>query len=137
MTWKLPDKTTSFMFDQRDYYINNPNIYTENENYQFGYSAGYGDGYYTGNSEGLDAGYKDGYKNGELVGYQSGFNDGVNDSNQYTFMSLFGAVLDAPVSVFTSLFNFNILGINLFSLITGLFTLCVIIVIIKMCLGGK
>jgi len=39
--------------------------------------------------------------------------------------------------VFSDLFNFNFLGINLLGLITGLFTLAMIILIIKLILGGK
>ena len=87
--------------------------------------------------DGRDDGYSSGYTEGSVVGYNNGYNNGLNDSNQYTFYNLFGAVLDAPVKVFSDLFNFELLGVNLLGLITGLFTLAVVIVIIKKVMGGK
>ena len=117
----------------------------ENVNYDDGYadgydkgnSDGYDNGYSTGYDTGLSQGNSTGYDNGYLVGYNNGYNEGINDSNTYTFNNLFGAVLDAPVKVFSSLLNFNFLGVNLLSFITGLFTLAVIILIVKLALGGK
>ena len=110
---------------------------SNNSNYTNGYNAGYNDGYTSGVNDGNSSGYSEGYDDGYDVGVSYGYNEGVNDSNQYTFYNLFGAVLDAPVKVFSSLFNFNLLGVNLLGLITGLFTLAVIILVIKLVMGGK
>ena len=97
----------------------------------------YSQGYQEGLLANQDNIYNSGYNVGRLEGYDDGYNSGINDSNQYSFYNLFGAVLDAPVKVFSGLFNFNLLGINLLGLITGLFTLAMIILIIKLILGGK
>ena len=52
-------------------------------------------------------------------------------------MSLIGSVIDVPVNAFTSLLNFEVLGVNLLAFITGLLTLAVVIFIVKLCIGGK
>lgn len=108
-----------------------------NSGYVSGYDAGYNIGYKAGTDYGNSLGYSSGYDAGQNVGYQNGYNKGINDSDSYTFYNLFGSVLDAPVNVFTSLFNFELLGVNLLGLITGLFTLSFIILLLKLCLGGK
>lgn len=125
------------LFLHRTYYLNDPSNFTDNESYNFGYNTGYSDGYISGESEGNSSGYKDGYNVGVTEGYNNGYNVGISDSNQYSFYNLFGAVLDAPVRVFSDLFNFNLLGVNLLGLITGLITLAFVILIIKLCIGGK
>lgn len=126
---------TDFMFDDRTYYLSN--AFGSVDGYDAGYDAGYSDGYSVGNSDGNSTGYDDGYQAGEIVGYDRGYSDGINDSNQYTFNNLIGAVIDAPVSAFTSLLNFELLGINILGLITGLLSVAVIVLIVKLCLGGK
>ncbi len=125
------------LLSYRIYYLDNPANFSDSESYNYGYKAGYTDGYRNGDSTGKANGYASGYNTGLTEGYNSGYNVGVSDSNQYSFYNLFGAVLDAPVKVFSGLFNFELLGINLLGLITGLFTLAVIIIIIKKVMGGK
>lgn len=125
------------LFLYRIYYLNDPSNFTDNENYNFGYDAGYNSGYTDGNSDGNSSGYTDGYSAGQSYGYHNGYNDGVEQSGRYSFNSLIGAVIDAPVSAFTSLLNFEILDFNILGFITGLLTLALIIFIIKLCLGGK
>ena len=87
--------------------------------------------------DGEDTGYQDGYNAGETIGYQNGYNAGVEHGGNYSFMGLIGAVIDAPVSAFTSLLNFELLGVNILGFISGLLTLALIIFIIKLCMGGK
>ena len=94
--------------------------------------------YENGFNDGINSVDTDKYfNNGFTAGYNSGKHDGIASANDYSFISLFGAIFDAPVKAFTSLFNFNLLGVNILSLITALFTLCVIVVIIRFCFGGK
>ena len=95
------------------------------------YSAGYNAGQTIGYSEGQTAGYNTGYSAGDSVGYSRGYNAGVNATNTYTFTNLISAVLDAPINAFTSLFNFEILGVNLSSFLLALFTICVVLTVIK------
>lgn len=120
-----------FLYDDRTYYF--PNAFENSDGYDAGYNAGYVDG----NKDGNKQGYIDGYGAGESVGYGDGYNDGLEQSNNYTFLSLIGAVMDAPISAFTSLLNFNLLGFNMLGFVTGLITLSLIIFIVKLILGGK
>lgn len=120
---------TADYFVSRTYYFET--VLTGSDGYQQGYDAGYNFGY----SRGTDFGYQSGLQTGRQLGYNNGYNDGVQSANQYTFLSLIGAVIDAPLTAFTSLLNFNILGFNMLNLITGLFTLAVIIFIVRLVLG--
>ncbi len=119
-------------FTNRTYYINLGYL-TDNSYYQ----AGYTDGYNQGTADGSNSGYSDGYSAGESVGYGNGYNDGIIAGGNYSFNSLIGAVIDAPVSAFTSLLNFELFGVNILGLITGLLSLAVIVLIIKLCMGGR
>lgn len=115
--------------DIKDFYYNN------------GYSAGNSDGYSAGSIDGYDSGYSagstDGYDSGYAYGYNVGHATGLTDSGEYSFMSLLGAVFDAPIKALMGLFNFNVLGVDMTSFVSSLFALCVIVVIIKLALGGK
>lgn len=122
----------AFLLSPRSYYLNLG--YISDNNY---YEAGYTDGYNQGVVDGNDSGYKDGYSAGETVGYNNGYTAGVENGGKYTFASLFGSVIDVPVNAFTSLLNFELLGVNMLGFITGLLTLALIIFIIKLCMGGK
>lgn len=82
-------------------------------------------------------GYNKGYLDGKTAGYDIGFQAGVNDNGDYTFMGLLGSVFDAPVSAFRGLFDFEILGTNMQGFVLALLTLSVIVVIIKIALGGR
>lgn len=106
-------------------------------NYGAGYNDAEGSAYDVGYNAGVDAGYSQGYKTGFGQGESTGFSKGVASANDYSFSSLFGAVIDVPVNAFTSLLNFELLGVNMLGFITGLLTLALIIFIIKLCMGGK
>lgn len=98
------------------------------------YEQGRLTGYSEGLSDGEEIGFNDGYYKGKEVGFAQGKNEGLA-ATDYSFSDLFGSVVDAPVTVLSDLFNFNILGINLWSLFTGLFTLCVLIFILRLILA--
>lgn len=85
------------------------------------------------NKQGYNKGYQEGKIAGETIGYQLG----VKDQGDYTFMGLIGAVFDAPIQAFKGLLNFEILGVDMTSFVSSLFALAVIVVIIKISLGGK
>lgn len=114
-----------------DYYSNG-----YNNGYSYGYSNGYDIGYDDGLDYGYDDGYgygyDDGYDYGYDYGYDNGYESGVVDANTYTFERLLTSVIDVPVKAFTSLFNFEILGVNLSDFFFGLLSVCAIIVIIKL-----
>lgn len=82
-------------------------------------------------------GYNKGYQEGKTAGYDVGFQAGVKDNGDYTFMGLLGSVFDAPISAFRGLFDFEILGTNMQGFVLAMLTLSVIVVIIKIALGGR
>lgn len=104
-----------------------------NNGYNEGFKGGKTEGYSTGKTEGYSNGFAEGKKNG----YDIGYNEGVNAGQDYSFSALFGAVFDVPIQAFKGLFNFEIFGVNMTSFVSSLLALCVIVVIVKICLGGK
>lgn len=122
---------SNYMLTSRTYFLTGD--ISSNDYYQQGYQVGYDSGINNGKQLGYNSGYSVGYSDGEVIGY----NNGVNATNQYSFANLLTAVVEAPVNVFISLLDFNIMGYNLLSLVVGLLSLAVIVVIIKLCLGGK
>lgn len=108
-------------FQSRTYYLQN-NL-DDNQIYQQGYTDGL-----ASNQSNI---YNNGYNAGYDVGYGNGVTDGRLDANDYSFLGLIGAVVDAPVTVLSSLFNFTFLGINLWSFITSLLTIALILFVVK------
>lgn len=125
--YSYPDNHAGIESNRTYFFLND---FDSNSYYQQGYGQGFNDGV----AEGSDSGYASGYSAGRTVGYASGYNAGL-DTADYSFFDLFGSVIDAPVTVFKDLFNFELLGVNLLSLFTGLLTLAVLIWIIKLIFG--
>lgn len=119
------------------FYLDNSTLEDYINGYKNGSLDGYNKGYDKGKNDGYNSGYDVGVDFGYSGGYHDGFNKGVSESNDYTFLGLISACIDAPITYFTNLFNFELLGVNLSAFLTGLFTLCVIVTIVKMCLGGR
>ncbi len=109
------------------YYVTDRND-KANNSYQYGYDKGYESGFNKGKLD--NSLYEDGYKNGYAIGYDKGVIEA--DNNPYSFTKLFSAVLDVPVRVFTSLFDFNVLGVNLSSFFFSLLSVCFVLVVIKL-----
>lgn len=107
------------------------------DQYNLGYNYGYNKGYNNGYNNGVNDGYSNGYNSGNIVGYENGRAQGILESNDYSFLGLIGAVVDAPVKAFTGLFNFEVLGVNLRGLFMSLLTLCIVITVVKLVLGRK
>lgn len=107
-----------------------------NSGYSNGYNTGYNLGYNEGYSVGSSSGYNTGYNTGSTDGYNQGYNAGIEEGTDYSFLSLMGAVIDAPIKAFTGLFDFELFGTNIKNLLLALFTGSVIIVILKFSLGG-
>lgn len=80
---------------------------------------------------GFNYGYGTGYKNGRAQGYALG----VEDANTFTFNKLISSVVDAPVTVFTKLFDVEILGVNLKTFVISLLSLFVVFAIVKFLIG--
>lgn len=60
-----------------------------------------------------------------------------NGNTDYSFFGLISAVIDAPIKAIRGLLNFDILGVNMFAFITSLFSLAVILMLIKFILGTR
>ena len=60
-----------------------------------------------------------------------------NGNTDYSFFGLISAVIDAPIKVIRGLLNFDILGVNMFSFVTSLFSLAVVLMIVKLLLGTR
>lgn len=68
-----------------------------------------------------------GYNRGKAIGY----NEGLDFGQKGSFFALFSAVFDAPISVIMGLVDFEILGYNLKQFILSIFTVLLIIVLIR------
>ena len=106
-----------------------------NEGYDAGYSSGQDDGYKSGYnsgfSEGQNQGYNTGFGAGRNEGYSSGYAAGVTAGGNNNFMSLITAVVDAPITAFTSLLDFDILGYNMKNLALALLTAGLLVAAIR------
>lgn len=69
--------------------------------------------------------------------FQSGYNAGTMEVTPYTFSRLLTAVIEAPLGAVLEIFNFDFMGYNFKNFITVMFTLCLIIAIVRMFMGGK
>ena len=102
----------------------------DNQMFQNGFNQGYQQGYVSGDSEGYNTGYSAGKNEGYDIGYTTGYNEGLTAENDYTFLNLFTSVVQAPVDIFKSMFDFEILGFNLSHFLTALLSVGLIIAIV-------
>ena len=82
-----------------------------------------------GNDNAYQLGYDTGYNDGYGYGYSQG-----SLGNDYSFTSLIGAVIDVPVTTFTSLFDWNLLGINLKQFFLSILSVMAILCAVKLIL---
>lgn len=144
--------------DASDLIDSSSSTYSSNYLYNEGYYAGlaeggtgsYADGYSAGQSAGYTAGYNMGVQVGDSSSYSSGFADGVDSVNTAEFYAqgfaagqtaqassdhvgirYIWAIASVPISTLASILNWDLLGINLFSLVTGVFTLLIVFWVVK------
>ena len=91
--------------------------------YNSGYAAGYTDGETDGYSLGHDEGYDYGFADGEQEGIAVGRTDALNAKD--TFKEIVFSIFDAPVNLINGILDFNLLGINVASLVKTLITLAI------------
>lgn len=65
------------------------------------------------------------------IGYDQGYAAGLNAGNNNNFMSLITAIVDAPITAFTSLLDFDILGYNMKDLALALLTAGLLVAAIR------
>lgn len=71
------------------------------------------------------------YQQGQQAGYNKGYSAGLADGNGNSFLSLITAVVDAPITAFTSLLNFEILGFNLKNVVLSILTAALVIACVR------
>lgn len=71
------------------------------------------------------------YNQGQQAGYDKGYAAGISDGGNNPFLSLIAAVVDAPITAFTSLLNFDIFGFNLKNVILSILTAALVIACIR------
>ena len=71
------------------------------------------------------------YNQGQQAGYDSGYSAGITAGGNNSFLSLITAVVDAPITAFTSLLNFEILGFNIKNVILSILTAALVIACIR------
>lgn len=94
-----------------------------------GKQEGYTDGYYKG--------FEDGQKDGDKTGYNRGYNEGYSAGRtapDYSFTEFFIGLGDAFVTVYTSMLNYEFLGINLAGLIGTIVVIVTILIVVKVVL---
>ena len=104
-----------------------------------GYQSGYEEGYQSGKTDGYNTGKTDGIAQGitqgKVDGYNTGYAEGVAAAGDYTFFSLISAVIDAPITAFSALFNFEVLGMNMRSFVLSLLTAVVLVAVVRFFMG--
>lgn len=124
--FKVVSNSNSDLLLLQDFYITarSMNTYLAIQN---AYSSGVRDAsaYYSVGS----SGYNDIFNAGKIAG--------LNETNPYTFGYLMSSVIEAPLNAVLSIFNFEFLGYNFKNFITVMVTLCLIVAIVRMFMGGK
>lgn len=125
----IPEDYIYTAFSYRTYFTANALDVSDSDIFNQGYQQGLAD-----NQQNI---YDNGFSAGKISGESIGYDKGVLEANNYSFKSLFGAVIDAPIQAFSGLFNFEFLGVNLLDFFLGILTFGVIVFVIKLLLGGK
>lgn len=89
---------------------------------------------FTGYANDYNSGYKEGYSVGSSTGYNRGYSEGVKAAGDFTFLSLLGAVVDAPLQAVGGMLNFNLLGFNMLNFFYALLTCALVIAVIRLIL---
>lgn len=83
-------------------------------------------------------GYYDGNKNKEEYGRaqkEVGRQEGIAEANKYSFTGLISAVFDVPIQTLYGMLNFEILGVNILTVITSVLSIGLIIFVLKLIFG--
>lgn len=93
-------------------------------------AQGYGLGY----AKGVEVQKELDYNAWYMGRYNQGYSDGVKAAGEYTFLSLLGAVVDAPLQAVSGMLNFNLLGFNMLNFFYALLTCALVIAVIRLIL---
>ena len=110
-----------------------PNSDTFYDGYAYYTNSDFNDGY----NLGYEAGHIEGYNNGYNKGYEIGKNKGIEigsslvENNTNAFINIIVAISNIPINILSSLFSFDLFGINLFGALTSLLSVGLIIFVIR------
>lgn len=108
--------------------------------YESVYEQGRKEGYSKGWNSGYDSA-KEWYSeiNSSIYSkrYNQGYSDGLAAAEDATFSKLIFAVIDVPISSFTEMFNFEILGVNMTVFMTSLLSFMLVFAIIRLLVGKR
>lgn len=79
----------------------------------------------------FNLGREQGIQSGYNTGYSQGYQAGLNTAERGSFVNAVSTVLGAPVTVVSRFLDFEILGYNMLAFVAGLFTLMIIVKIIR------
>ena len=96
-----------------------------NEGKNIGYTTGYNEGFETGKIAGDKTGYNRGYNEGYTAG---------RNAPDYSFTEFFIGLGDAFVTIYTSMLNYEFLGINIAGLIGTIVVIITILIVVKVVL---
>lgn len=86
----------------------------------------------------FENGYNKGIKDKKAYGqtqYTNGYNKGVEEANNYSFTGLISAVFDVPIQTIFGMLNFEILGVNILTIVTSILSIALLIFVLKMIFG--
>lgn len=79
----------------------------------------------------LEIQYNNRLENAKAESFEAGRIAGMNSSEEANFLTLFGALFDAPIQAISGLLNFEVLGFNLWSFITALISVSLVIFVVR------
>lgn len=98
-----------------------------------GYNRGFNEGLTAGKEQGYNNGFEtgkeQGYNNGYNSGYSKGYTEGSGSDN--TFVGMIFAIADIPIHIISSIFGFELFGINLFVALCSILSLLMVIWVIR------
>ncbi len=99
------------------------------------------DYYKDSNGYDFDTGYNQGYEEGSKIGYDNGYTAGMTAGlEDNTAFTIFNGILNIamiPVNFFLSIFNFEILGVNMAGFVSALLTISIILYLLRLIKGSK
>lgn len=87
---------------------------------------------------GYQNGYHDGYEDGKDVGISIGHSDNnVMDPQMFTIFNGILNVAMVPVNVFLGIFNWEVFGINIASVVASLLSIAILVIVIRLIAGAS
>lgn len=119
------------------WFDDSPNVMFDNVSYYSNYSLN-GPSIISTIESRLNNEYQEGYDIGRAEGYTEGLTDGM-DTNGEAFV-IFNGILSVamiPINVFLKIFEFEVFGINISSLVSAILSVAILIIVIRLVTGKK